>query len=83
MTITTFQMLCNEISLLVSQVMLYYRTKLRDFFDVHGQIYLVNVFPSPIIRINFFCTSQKPSQASVKPFLRIKGFFPLVSITSF
>ncbi len=53
MTITTFQMLCNEISPLVSQVMLYYRTKLRYFFDVHGQIYLVNVFPSPIIRINF------------------------------
>jgi len=48
--------------------------KSHDFFDVHGGIYLLNAFPSPIIRITLFSTSQKLAQASLKNFLWIKVF---------
>ncbi len=47
-TITTFQMLCNKIGLLVRfghPIAQNYIT----FFDAHGWIYSANVFPSPII----------------------------------
>ncbi len=36
----------NEISPLVSQAILSHRTKSHDFFEMHGGIYSVNVFPS-------------------------------------
>ncbi len=57
-----------------SQVILSHNANSHDFFDELGGIYSQNAFLSPIIRINPFCTSQKPPQASVKTFLRIKGF---------
>ncbi len=38
-------MLYNEIGPLVSQVIPSHRAKSHDFFDAHGKIYLVNVFP--------------------------------------
>ncbi len=40
-----FQMLCNEIGPLVSQFILSHCAKSTDFFDAHGGIYSVNVFP--------------------------------------
>ncbi len=45
MTITVFQMLWNKIGLLVSQVLPSHSAKSHDFFDAHGGIYSVNVFP--------------------------------------
>ncbi len=37
-----------------SQIILSHSAKSHDFFDVHGGIYSLNVFSSPIIRINPF-----------------------------
>ncbi len=50
MTKTTFQMLCNKNSPLLSQVIPLQKVTLL-FFDVHGGVYSANVFTSPIIRI--------------------------------
>ncbi len=46
MTKTTFQDAVNEIGLMVSQVISSHSAKSHDFFDAHGGIYSVNVFPS-------------------------------------
>ncbi len=68
-TITTFQMLCNAIGSLVSQVLPSYCTKSHAFFDVHGGIYSANAFPSSIIH-----TIQKPPQASADIFCELRDF---------
>ncbi len=66
MTITTFQMLCNEISPLVSQVMPSHHAKSHDVFDAHGGIYSPNALPSPIIRLNTFSHETKTTSSERK-----------------
>ncbi len=46
MTKLAFQMLCNEIGLLVGPVLCSPIAKSRVFFDAYGGIYSVKVFPS-------------------------------------
>ncbi len=58
-----FQMLWNKIGPLVSRDF-----QSHDCFDAHGGIYSANTFPSPIISISRFRTSQKPLQVSIKTF---------------
>ncbi len=64
----------NEIGPLDSQVLPSHNAKSHDFFDAHGGIYSVNVFPSPLFTLTLFHTSQKLPQASVKTFWQIKAF---------
>ncbi len=76
MTITAFQMLCNEIGPLFSQVMPSHRTKSHDFIVAHVGIYSVNVFPSPIIHINSFLHKTKTTSSECKIFFcKIRGCF--------
>ncbi len=44
----------NEISPLVSQVIPSHCAKSNDFFDAHGGIYSVNVFPLLVMQIVYY-----------------------------
>ncbi len=74
MTITTFQMLWNEIgsllvklSRLIAQIHMTFLMRLEEFIrKMH--------FHLPLFALTLFRTSQKPPRANVKTFLRIKGF---------
>ncbi len=84
MTIT-FQMLCNEIVLLVSQVLPYHSAKSHDFF-LHMDEFIRQIYLHlPLFALTIFLTSQKPPQVSVKTFWWIKFFFSKfgISITHF
>ncbi len=52
--ITTFQMLCNKISSLVSQAMPSHSAKSHYVFECSCRIYSLNAFPSPNIHIKHF-----------------------------
>ncbi len=65
MTMTRFQILCNKISPLVSQVMLSHSAKSHDVFEHSCGICSLNAFPFSIICIKPFHTSQKLPQVSV------------------
>ncbi len=76
LTITTFQMLWNEIGPLVSQVLPSHRAKSHDFFDALGGIYSQNAFPSPIIRINSFLHVSKTTSYKHKNlFCELRDFY--------
>ncbi len=75
MTITTFQMLCNEISLLVSQVIPSHNAVTWLFLVRVEELIRKMRFHLPLSAWTLFRTIQKPPQASVKTFLRIKGFY--------
>ncbi len=68
LTITTFQMLWNEIGPLVSQVCRPIAQSHMTFFDALGGIYSQNAFPSPIIRINSFLHASKTTSYKHKNF---------------
>ncbi len=71
-TTKTFQMLWNEIGLLVSQVL---PSQSHMSFLMHMEESTWQMrFHLPLFALTLFCTSQKPPQATVKTFLRIKGF---------
>ncbi len=83
MTITTFQMLWNEIDLLVIQVLPSHRAKSHEFFDAHGGICSANVFPFSIIRINLI--SHKSKNTSSERKILFANFYSKfgISITRF
>ncbi len=74
MPIPALQMLCNEISLLVSQVIPSHNAV--TWLLVHVEELICEIcFHLPLFALTLFHTIQKTPQSSVKTFLRIKGFF--------
>ncbi len=85
-TTITFQMLWNEISLLLVKLFPLIVQSHINFFNALGGIYSQNAFPSPIIHINPFSHKSKPPQASVKKISpKLRYFYSKcgVSITRF
>ncbi len=66
----------NEIGPLAGQVIPSHSAKSHDFYWICLEEFIRKMcFHLPLFALTIFRTSQKPPQARVKTFLRIKGFF--------